>query len=267
MIKKFALFVLLMGLALPALAQDDAFTLTNTTPHTLDADAIHDAAQPLIEQGARVAVYLIAEHGGEADFLARLRADGCGNGSYADEDVLAVYVSLAPRYSEIRWGEDYDRALSSSSIRADVLNPRLRDAEFSYGFEDTLIAIQRAVGIPAEPADVVGSVPEPAEVTDTALESAEVTDTAPNESVKVADAAGEPADGIAPPADDNPFNWFMLLIPIGLWGSIFYVAIRHGKPSSGNRDDWDASDGDGWGSSDDGDSDSGGDGGSDGGDW
>src|SRR5688500_7594610 len=98
--------VLIALLLTTASAPPETLRIVNESVHTLDETAIQAAAQPLLDRDARVALFL-SSSGDEEDFNERMEAAGLGNGSggSANEDVIAIYVSSDPGYSEIRWGD------------------------------------------------------------------------------------------------------------------------------------------------------------------
>lgn len=147
-----ALCALLALLVLPstqALAQSDGFVCRNSSSNKLDCDQIERAAQPLIARGAQVAVYL-TDRGDESgqDFLQKLAADELG---FADQnrvqpELIGIYVSMQPRYAELRVGDSWTAALdpgdSLTRIRTEQLTPALRSAEYTRGYVDSLQAIE-----------------------------------------------------------------------------------------------------------------------------
>lgn len=142
--------LLLLLLAGPARAQGQ---LIITDPGgRLDRGAIEDAAAPLLNQGAELAVYLV-QSGGEADFLERLTDDGLARGDgMARTKMIALYVALDQRYSSIRFGDDWAYALGVNdnydAIRQTALNPGLSAGDFTGGFVDALGAIEEAAANP-----------------------------------------------------------------------------------------------------------------------
>ena len=106
-----ALFVLGISCSTPAWAQAGSFVCHDDTGR-LDCADLEQAAEPLRAKGARVAVYL-AEQGDENgdDMVRRLAADGLATGSLVDPALVAVYVSLNPRYAELRAGDTWLAAL------------------------------------------------------------------------------------------------------------------------------------------------------------
>ncbi|GAB4526554.1 MAG: hypothetical protein OHK0046_43480 [Anaerolineae bacterium] len=124
-------------------AGENAFII-RTADAALDESAVRAATQPLIDRGARVVVYFV-QSGGASDFLSRLEDNGFGSGQSANDDVIALYVSVNDRYSEIRWGEDFDSQLSNNNLRSDVMNPQLRAADYTLAFVDTLTALDEVL--------------------------------------------------------------------------------------------------------------------------
>ncbi len=150
-----ALCTLTALLVLPnthALAQSGGFVCQNTSSNSLDCDQIEQAAQPLIARGAQVAVYL-TDTGDDTgqDFLQRLSSDELG---FADQDrvqpeLIGIYVSMQPRYAELRVGDNWTSALnpgdSLTRIRTEQLTPALRDGEYTRGYVDSLKALETTI--------------------------------------------------------------------------------------------------------------------------
>lgn len=150
-----ALILALVTLNGGALAQSGA-VIVNETEMPLDERALQEAAARLSAEGARVALFLV-QAGNETDFVRRLTRVGYSNGTGVYPNVIAVYVSLnEPRFSSIMWGDNFDLALADSSIRADVLNPALRERLFTQGFSETLNALHTHITAPLAWWQVVG---------------------------------------------------------------------------------------------------------------
>lgn len=78
----------------------------------LNEAAVQAAAGPLIRRGAQVAVYVV-DRGGEADFQRRLIADGLSRSDGAVRaNLIAIYVAVDDRYSEIFFGDEWNAALA-----------------------------------------------------------------------------------------------------------------------------------------------------------
>ncbi len=154
MIRRFrsitAALLLLLLLAMPALAQSGKLVYHDDAGK-LDRSRVQSAAQPLLNRGATVAVY--AENtGSDAAFQSQLEQDGLANGSSIRSDVIAIFVSLQDRYSGIRFGDQWNAALSTNDnyeqIRKNVLNAGLSASSFSDGFVKALNAIDQAIASP-----------------------------------------------------------------------------------------------------------------------
>jgi hypothetical protein len=112
----------------------------------LNALDMQVAARPLVERGLQVV--LIFETHGNQDVDAKLATLGIGVGGLVPDNLLAVYVSLEPRYAEIRYGDSLRSALGgdvADQIRLNTLNPQLRERQFNRAFIDTLSAIENAI--------------------------------------------------------------------------------------------------------------------------
>jgi hypothetical protein len=108
------------------------------------------AARPLIERGVALAV-IAAPSGDEsgADFTRRLDAAGLLRAGRIAPDAIALYISFAPRYSELRAGTDWSARLPNEAlreIRLDILNPALRSGAASDGVAAALAALDARLG-------------------------------------------------------------------------------------------------------------------------
>ncbi len=146
-----ALLVLIFCIAgSPALAQDTV--VIQGDGGELNREGIQKAAEPLLARGATVVIYFV-KTGGQADFYARLDEAGYtrNNGAFVqDKNLVAVYVSLE-RYSEILVGDTWADELASSdleAIRQNVLNPSLREAQYSTALTHALNALEQGIANP-----------------------------------------------------------------------------------------------------------------------
>ncbi|MEI6778530.1 MAG: TPM domain-containing protein [Chloroflexales bacterium] len=144
--------VLLLLLAAPALAQG---RIVFTDPGgLLDRAAVQRAAQPLINRGAEVAVYLVPS-GDINDFHSRLTKDGLLRDSLYRTKMIAIYVALDSRYSSISSGDGWNEALTVNNnrdlIRTQKLNPGLSSKDYTAAFTATLGAIEAAIVSPPSP--------------------------------------------------------------------------------------------------------------------
>lgn len=142
-----AAMALLMLVAMPALAQG-SLAFTDETGR-LDRAAIQRAAEPLLNRGAEVAIYMVRQ-GSDADFNRRLQGDGLvSSDGRARLKLVAVYVGLDNRYSSIKYGEDWGFALAVNDnfddIRQANLNPGLAAGNYTKGFTDALGGIENAI--------------------------------------------------------------------------------------------------------------------------
>lgn len=118
----------------------------------LDRGAIEDAAAPLLDQGADVAIYLV-QSGGEADFVDRLIDDGLARDERtARTNMIAIYAALDQRHSSIRYGDDWAFALGVNNnydaIRQADFNPGLSAGDYTRAFVQALGAIEEAAANP-----------------------------------------------------------------------------------------------------------------------
>lgn len=117
---------------------------------TLDRAQIESAAAPLVARGAVVGVFIVA-HSAEpvADVHWQLGAVGLLEDGATAPDVIALYVSLDPRYSELRAGSRWSGTLPDATlreIRLATLNPALHDGSFTVGAAGTLGALEAHLG-------------------------------------------------------------------------------------------------------------------------
>lgn len=148
-----AALALLLLFAAPAFAQS---ALIITDPgRRLDRAAVERAAQPLIDRGAEVAVYLV-QSGGDQDFIERLIDDGLARPDGAARSrMIAIYVALDQRFSAIRYGDGWYDALGVNNnyenIRSGDLGPGLADGDFTGAFVAALGAVEQAIVSPPSP--------------------------------------------------------------------------------------------------------------------
>lgn len=98
----------------------------------LDRPALQQAAEPLLQRGASVAVVLV-RHGDERDVVKQLSQLGLWSGTQIAPAGILVYVSLDPRYSQLRAGTRFSDDLAPAAleeVRQEMLNPQLRQEHF-----------------------------------------------------------------------------------------------------------------------------------------
>jgi hypothetical protein len=144
---------LVLLLATPALAQGQV--LIRDAGGRLDANDVRQAARPLVNKGATVAVYVV-DSGDNDDFVERMIDDGLVRSDGAMlTNVIAVYVAINDRYSEIAYGDEWGEALAvnnnAEAIRVSDLNPGLSSGDFTSGIADALTAIDDAIENPPVP--------------------------------------------------------------------------------------------------------------------
>lgn len=118
--------------------------IINDETERLSRGRVAEAAAPLLERGAAVAIFIVerGDNNGE-DLTNRLARAGL-KGHLYDRIVphaIAIYVSYEPRYSELRAGKNWSEALSQDAlhdIRTDALNPALRNGDITTGVVETL---------------------------------------------------------------------------------------------------------------------------------
>ena len=145
----------LLLLATPVLAQGRVI-IKNPDRLTLNEATVRQAAEPLVNRGAAVAIYIV-QSGGETDFLARLVADGLArpDGTRLSH-VIGIYVALTPKsYSSIIYGDQWSDALAVNDnyevIRNGDLNPGLPEGKYTQSFVTALGAINKAIANPPVP--------------------------------------------------------------------------------------------------------------------
>jgi hypothetical protein len=119
---------------------------------SLDRGQLEATAAPLLARGARVALFVVAS-GDEtgADLTRRLDGAGLLEGGEVAPDAIVIYVSNAPRYSELRAGARWSGRLPDAFLRearATALNPALRDGRPLDGALATLQAIEARLANP-----------------------------------------------------------------------------------------------------------------------
>lgn len=128
-------------------ASPEARLLLLGETRALDEAALGAPAAPLLGRGATV-VLALADSGGAEDFARQLESAGLLRGGQIAADAIGVYVSMDPRYSELRAGARWRPYLSSSAlerIRAEALGPALRAGEVSAGFAAALAAAEAEI--------------------------------------------------------------------------------------------------------------------------
>ena len=110
----------------------------------LDRPAVERAAGPLLKRGAAVAV-VVVRHGDERDVVKQLNQLGLWSGNRISPAGILLYVSLEPRYSELRAGARFSDDLSASTlekIRQESLNPALREQHYQQAVLDSLTTLE-----------------------------------------------------------------------------------------------------------------------------
>ncbi|MBN9419057.1 hypothetical protein ABS71_07545 [bacterium SCN 62-11] len=109
----------------------------------LDRPSLELAAAPLLKRGASVAIVLV-RHGDERDVVKQLTQLGLWNQRISPTGIL-VYVSLEPRYSELRVGARFSDDLPPSTlekIRQESLNPALREGRYQPALVESLTLLE-----------------------------------------------------------------------------------------------------------------------------
>ena len=150
--KAIILFILLtlMTVVIPAHAQGEFYIESDAEP--LDAGILMEAAQPLLDRGAIVAIYF-AESGESEEFDRRLRDDDLMRGNLLEDNLIAIFVSLGDRHSEILYGDRWKAILDprTEGIKSSALDGNLREGVYTRAFERTLQEIETVIADPNAP--------------------------------------------------------------------------------------------------------------------
>ena len=113
----------------------------------LDQAAIEAAAAPLLARGARIALFAV-DRGRAPAFDAMLAENALLRDGLVRDDLIAIFVAFEDRYSEIRYGAQWQPALDGTveAIQRDSLNARLADDDADGAFAGSLVALDAAVG-------------------------------------------------------------------------------------------------------------------------
>lgn len=112
----------------------------------LDQDRIRRVATPLLEYGADLIV--IMTDNGAHDALPQLQQLGMVQSGSIRPRGVAIYISMNPRYSELRVGEPWSDSISSARLRdmrLNILNPTLQANDPTAGVEAILTALAAQV--------------------------------------------------------------------------------------------------------------------------
>jgi uncharacterized membrane protein YgcG len=140
----FALLSLLAA-ALPASAQGEFVIESDAEP--LDAGPIMEAAQPLMDRGAIVAIYFV-QSGERDEFNNRLRDDDLMRGDNLEDNLIAIFVSLDDRYSEIAYGARWVDILRprAEGIKSSALDGNLREGAYTLAYARALEELDAVIG-------------------------------------------------------------------------------------------------------------------------
>lgn len=134
-----------VGMFPQAHAQDEEQFIFVDEVGGLSEDEIRAAAQPLIDRGAVVAVYLV-QAGEQAAFDRYLRSQDLLRGENFYDPLVGIFVSLDDRYSEIAYGYAWQDPLNrrAETIRNDM-SGNLRDGAYDLAFAQALQALNIAL--------------------------------------------------------------------------------------------------------------------------
>jgi len=143
---------LLLFLALAACAAAPGRVLLFDETEQVGRAVIEAAAAPLVARGAVVAVFVVAQgDAAGADFQGRLAEADLLKDEERAPEAIALYVSFAPRYSELRAGTRWSGDLPDAAlreVREGALNPALREGRVAAGVADTLLALEGRLANP-----------------------------------------------------------------------------------------------------------------------
>ena len=130
-------FTILFIMVAPLGAQGGFYIDSDAEP--LETGPIMEAAQPLLNRGATVAIYFV-ESGESDEFTRRLQSDDLMRGDLIDDSVIAIFVSLNDRYSEIRYGDTWltDLRPRAEGIKSSALDGNLREGAYTLAFSRVL---------------------------------------------------------------------------------------------------------------------------------
>lgn len=105
---------------------------------------VQEAMRPLEQRGIKVVTFIV-QSGGEADLTERLNALGLSDGTKTSENVIALYIAIEERYSEVRWNTvTYDNVIDGLNVRRTFMNPSLRDGLYTEALVRSLEALESA---------------------------------------------------------------------------------------------------------------------------
>jgi uncharacterized membrane protein YgcG len=137
--------VTLLSTAIPVMAQGEF--IINSDAEPLDAGPIMEAARPLMDRGAIVAIYFVRT--GERDeFNNRLRDDDLMRGDNLEDNLIAIFVSLDDRYSEITYGARWVDVLRprAEGIKSSALDGNLREGAYTLAYARALEELDAVIG-------------------------------------------------------------------------------------------------------------------------
>lgn len=146
-----ALIALLLLTGCASQASSPGRLIIDDETERLSQARVAEAAAPLLQRGATVAIFVVERGDNNGDDLTnRLAGVGLQGFLYSRifPNAIAIYVSYEPRYSELRAGSNWSDDLPNdalSSIRADVLNPALRSGDLTDGMVETLKRFESAL--------------------------------------------------------------------------------------------------------------------------
>jgi hypothetical protein len=144
--KRLLILISLLLLPLSSAGAQDSGISIDSDSESLEGDSLMVAAQPLINRGAKVMIYL-ADRGEAEAFTAWLEESGVLQGELLDTNVIALFVSIEDRYMEISYGEDWASILDPryEGILSGSLGPNLREGSYTLAFVRTLERIEQVI--------------------------------------------------------------------------------------------------------------------------
>ncbi|MGC8800176.1 MAG: hypothetical protein ACP5UR_08015 [Chloroflexus sp.] len=151
------LALLLMCCISPVFAQG-RIIINDPLQQLRQPSVIQTAAEPLIQEGAIVVVYVKAR-GDDADFFQLLKRDGFIRSDGKERvELIAIYVAIADNYSALRFGEQwysqlYDRY---QQILNDHLRNPLSSPDLSRDIAGALTAVRQPTTVVQQPTTDIG---------------------------------------------------------------------------------------------------------------
>jgi hypothetical protein len=137
----------------PVLAQSSNLVLEDETGQ-LDRSRIEQAAAPLLERGATVAVYMVSEP--QNNFEQHLQNDNLmSSDGRLRQGLIAVYINAQTRHANMRFEGTWSEALAVNdnyeSILQSEVPPNMSEGNPTAAFVETLQAVEQSIESPPVP--------------------------------------------------------------------------------------------------------------------